>query len=1163
MHCFNSVPGNAMYPLGNDPNTFLLNYRPATVARVSDNYAVLLTRDGGRTFEKLVGDHQSIDVAGYERRPLVSLTHPLFIDENFWVASGGLGIPLNYNGGERSLLVIVVNGAPVEVNGVSTGLRMPDGISADMIWKADARHWIARSEGFAFATRDAGATWTLVGPAPFIREGSTYLLPLAWSGNKAVFYFPQDGNRGFLLERGKPRQEIRWQPTLIDGYLANAFRATFWNGLVVGSVYTEVITSPDTFTWTPLKTDPKATAQLGLYVDRQNRLWAYPDAHYGSNMDPHFKVYRWETGNDAPVVVDFDFGGLAVEHLSSLREDPDGRLRFLAVTKRGGEYFGSHRDVRGTLFCEAGPGVTAGFDPLVTEPLEAVSSGRMITVERMRDGSEYRSRLAIAPSGRMYSISEQALYGGPPDMPEIYFIGRIGVPDPNNNPDDDGAPTAPFAATETSVSAVLARVTNSTGRPPSLQASFNARTGERLASSLLPHSFDVFQTQEVLGHRFFMTGVETFFADRLVPTGVERVPPPSFSRSMVMNGRYGALVTGMNLHEFFPRTQQYTQRFDPTKGAVPGDGFCIADPLPEGCISHNGTIVSDAEFDADGTLYLLDWMNGRVLALAPQATEFVEVARGFVAPVDLAIRYAGGQPAVLVSDGDVFAFRPEPGKVKVRGADQPPAALARPVLARRDLRDCLEDGQGPCLEDPPGATLELSNAPACLTGRGLGSAQGRVFAGTVEARVTEWSDTRACFLLEGEAPDGLLRLITAEGTMANRIAFSTPAVLTGWEIPERVTPRTVLRVRGRNLANATVTGGTLVERGEGFVDVRVPTPGPAFVTVSKGGRNLGMRAANVVPEVLHSCRVGRDDLCELQGIGFGPGSTVASALETLGYKATVSGQAARLTHWDTLRVRLRLPAGLATGVHPLVLEHPQGYRVETTVEIRSAAPEVLIADQPAPAALRFGHSRPVRTDSGVLVPADAWSFGTVNGVRTPLQFDTVYVKPGTSRRDGFPPIHDGPVERSGFRGTLAVEKPLHLVATPGGFLAAGQKELRPDVMMLLRLHTGSTQRESLELPVANFTQVGGAGMVGQRLVLVLSSTSSQLSTLVEVVLGADALTQGRSVTVSYSAIGDVVTSPVPTIGAWVSPAGVYLGSCRRPDKGASLRFVPVTSNPDG
>jgi hypothetical protein len=116
---------------------------------------------------------------------------------------------------------------------------------------------------------------------------------------------------------------------------------------------------------------------------------------------------------------------------------PDGRLRFLAATRGVNDFIGTFRDARGYVLCEAGPNLTVEFEPVMVEPLEAVRTGRMITVARVQDGSGVQDRIAVSPSGRIYATSHQALRGGPPDMPPIYSIGL----DPTQpTPPDSGLP---------------------------------------------------------------------------------------------------------------------------------------------------------------------------------------------------------------------------------------------------------------------------------------------------------------------------------------------------------------------------------------------------------------------------------------------------------------------------------------------------------------------------------------------------------------------------------------------------------------------------------------------------------------------------------------------------------------------------------------------------
>lgn len=1159
-HCFSSAAVTRLLPLGEDPNAFLMHFQP-TNGPSSSKIAALRTKDGGHTFDKLVGERRFWAQAGEGLTPMGGVNEPvLFLSEDFYMAGWGSGIRGLGDGTTvpEYWVVLVLDGRAKEAVATMSTLTLADGAKSDMVFKGDAQRWMARGGGFLYATRNAGRSWERVGPAPFIQPEqaiNAFFLPVAVSANRNVHVIPNDGNRAYLSTPGAAPKPLTLPgtpygrsstPTILD------VSGAFWDGKLAmatlsgGVDSAEVFLSEDLTNWTKLELDKNGPLMLRLAVDRQNRLWAYP-----RQLSPgqRFLIYRWEPGETKPKVIDLE-AGVGMSAMDSFSALSDGRFRFLGTPD-----VGLSRYTQPWAICEAGPGVTAGFDTLATEGLEALDSGRVIRVERLQVGSARTDRMAFSPSGKVYATAYQSLLVGPPDVPFLYASGTA---------HEDGIPYAPFDATEKDVWVTLAKVLALNSPPYDNLVRFDATSRARTSTLRLPKPLDVFQVREAAGRKLYHVEKGTFFADRLRPE-VNDEPPPQYPREMVVSGRHGALIDRLDYYRMESKQSQWALRFDPRKEAMPSLASCTESPRPPGCIDVTGTMPADAEFDEDGTLYLLDYAYGRVLALAPEASAFVEVARGFATPSDLVLRKVGGKLAVFVYDGDVYAFRPEPGVVKVRGAGEP-VSLEKAVYGKRDVRGCLS-GE-PCLDEPPDSVVEAAPS-ACVTGRDLGDAPGTVKVGAVAAQVDSWSATRVCFQLGQGSVDGQLRLVTADGRAANRVSVRAPVRISRWEVPEVLPFDGSFRVVGQNLANVTVQNATVLSRGDDSL-VLAPSGsgGERLVFLSQGQTPLQSRLVRSVPRMAYGCRVGAGELCELLGVGLGNGTDVASALAEQGYTATVGGQPATLTRWNEERISLILPAGLAPGVHPVALHSPWVGDITTELEVLALSPEVLVTDGPTPGALRPAHGRPVRTGEHLLVPVDGWGYGTQGGIRTPLQLNTLFAVVGSGRKDGVPPGHNQPVQWMGGLGKAGAS--LQAVETEDGVVQVTLRSDSNSVAEVARLRPSTSSATgwsytllgSLSLPFGSSVQVAGAGRVAGRLVAVLSSSLENRSTLFDVVAGPSTATVASSTDVAWSPL--VGQGPSPTFsGVYVTPQGVYLSTCRRPGQGATLRFVPVTVGGNG
>ncbi|WP_224241471.1 hypothetical protein [Hyalangium gracile] len=1154
-HCFSSAAISSLFPLGEDPDTFLMHFQP-TNGPSSSKVAALLTRDGGRTFEKLVHE-DVVDTSGEGSRPVGGIFQPpvLMLSDDFYLAGSIAGVRGLSDGTSipEYSMELVLDGRPLRTVADKLTLTLADGARSDLVYKGDARRWVARGGGFLYATRDAGRNWQRIAPANLLQPESRANLgfvPLAATADRAVHVITNDGNRAYYSTPGATPQPLDL-PGVKEARLLHVTGA-FWGGklaisaLISPTEYSEVLVTEDMQTWTKLEVAKDGPLMLQLHVDRQDRLWAYP-----LQLSPgqRFLIYRWDPGQTRPKIIDLD-AGVAMSAMNSFSALADGRFRFLGTPDTGLSRYTQPR-----VICEAGPGVTPRFETMDIESLDALDTGRIIRVERLQVGSAGTDRMAFSPAGKVYATGYQSLLRGPPDMPFLYESGLA---------HEDGIPFAPFDATETGVWVTFSKALALNSPPYDNLVKFDTQRGARATSQRLPiKATDIFQVREARGRKLYHVQEGTFFADRLKPEFNEE-PPPKYPREMVVSGRHGALIDRLDYYRLQSKKSQWALRFDPLKGAMPSLESCTLSPRPAGCIDVTGTLPADAEFGGDGTLYLLDYNYGRVLALPPEANAFVEVARGFATPSDLVIREVGGKEALFVYDGDVYAFRPELGVVKVRGAGEP-TSMEKAVYGKRDARDCMSGH--PCLDEPPQGVLDVT-ASACATGRDLGDTPGTVKVGAVTAQVESWSATRVCFRPGEKSVDGLLRVVTADGRYSNRIAVRLPMRIDRWEVPASMPIDGTFRIVGHNLSSLSAQFARIVARGETALVLAPIVGGENPVILSRDGTALEIRSVMAVPRMAHGCRVGANELCELLGAGLGDGGTGVDHLASIGFRATVGGRPATITRWSDERVSLFLPAGITPGVHPVVLHSPRSGvgDITTELEVLAVAPEILVTDGPTPGALRYYHSRPVRTGDQVLVPVDRWAYGTQAGIPTPLQLDTLLAVVGTWRRDGFPPGHAQPVRSVGGAGKGG--SGLHVVETNDGVV---QVTMQGSSVYVADIHRhrlptsapetwSSVKLGELGLPFGSNVQVAGAGLVAGRLVAVLSNLLDNRSTLFDVEVGPSTATVASSTQVAFSPI---FRQPLMVSGVHVAPQGVYLGNCRLPGAGATLHFVPVTVGSGG
>lgn len=1175
VQCHNSVPSSGFRVFPGEPDLWIADVRGEGLTR-----AALLTADRGRTFQHIPVDYSDSMSGAFENSFYTAdpERHYLF-SRDFWATQAIAGWTINFNvpidpQGNLLWLGVVVRGEGKLLESVGSSAVMTDGTRATRVWKATANEWIFRAGPWLHATRDAGRTTQRIGAAWLTHiAGSGDVLAQTTLGDTIFSVSRGDVGVFFRSERGQPPERMVDLPLGgKDSDVAphSGQRLLAWGERLVLTAPGELWVSEDTHRWTRLTLGAGEKNSFDPVVDAEGNLWAFPNN--GESLP--FRVYRFAPGASTPVLMELDGAGAPLSFVRTPNLLPDGRLAFL-----GG--IGPTRELRGTLFCELGPGVTAGFDRVAQEPLDGVRSGRMIVAARFQDVSHVNDKLAVAPSGQLYAsqAGRGALRAHAPGTEPIWDneAEYMGVA----NPEWGLIPGAVFGATDRGVSAMLHSPSSLTVDPPKTnRRTFEAATGQTLARAPLGPYRAVFALDELMGHELHRTSRGTFLGEYLAPVPPLLAPISSFSNRMVTSGAFGFVVSNLDFEFPLPRPgPHWVQRFDPVSERVPHEDACKLVPTPAGCIAQPPRLAPiAARVDGAGNLFLLDVTMGSVwmLPVGADATGWAEVAGGFVMPSDLQLFGVGAQSAVLVFDGDVFAFLPEPGRKKLRGGDAPVAPRGAFAVALRDRRDCVNGG--PCitlqLEGDGTPLLDFGDGTrsGCLDGTGFGAAPGRLFANGVEATIDSWADTRVCGRVSGELVDGLALLVHADGTESNRTPFTARSTLDAVDLPAELFPDTRLRARGKNLRAVKLPGLRLLSATDDELTFTPGAPaGTRLVLGMKGSRPVGVAIPfTVKPRLQHSCRSGPADLCTVMGVGLGAGDVDPAQLISLGFLATIAGQSAVLVGWSDNAVTMRWPAGLAPGVHPLVLTHPAGYSATAQVELVPAvsAPQV-VADKAILSDLISGLTpRPLRTSRGLLVPVlKTDTLVASDGTLVPGSQQPFYASLGVSAPTPTTPHQVEYARLRDFGAALDGYSGIHLVEHGGALYAVGlvpgvPAGTAPTRARVVRLDPSPAVLGELTGPGALGIHVAGARVINGRLAVALSTIRADAGMhrtwLYDVVPGATSLTVSAPTAVNLSLGFSTISRDPLARGLDFGANGVWFSSCRNPLQPAEVHYLPIT-----
>lgn len=1046
VHCWNSIPLQNFTRSASAPDELVGSYWGSFGDQQTEAQGLMVSHDRGRTFERVV-----VRVATPQGETLTASyagPNAYFESADFWAseAQTALGSGEVDEIGALKQMTISLHGVArfVQLNRVTQTIG---GVAITHLWKASAQDWFARSANdWIYASRDGGQTLKRLGPARVTRFGNAILY--ARHGHKdSIFYEDASENGQWYRRDGSgairhltENTDYPKHPTPHQLSSSNGIFGSWGDRLVYTDRFRVWVSDDEGASWTKLSTaEVTGPGALNVIDDpTTGALWAYPDFGGIGAAPRRFFSYRWERGQTTPTVIDFDWGDLPADSIVTPSFASDGQLLFLT-------YRGAHRDFRTYALCEAGPATTQTLlEPVVVEPWEAAASDRVVLVARFTDGSTSAMRMAVSPARKLYAETPGKVFAHPFDAPPLYTAPGFDQFN-NGHPDAGIFPRALFDATETSVSAVLFAETELIVQPLTLKVSFDARDGTQLSRVAVGKSEEIYEVFSTGGFSFDHAKTGLYYADYRAPRADDpfALEFPTFSTSMVLNGKYGALVSDLN-GRFSPdqKSPAFVMRFDPTQGRVPDSSGCSpADGgMPANCLPAPEMGPTSAQLDPAGNLFVLDGRAGRVLYLpagGSTISDWKVLAKGFATPTDLQLRALGDQTLVLVYDGDVFAFTADPTRTKVRGEGAPTRGRTRADYRAREGHGCLEDG--PCLTVPDQAPF-VAAAEVCVNGVRLGSS-GHVFLGAKESTVTRWTDSSVCFTGPTDLSDDQLQLVREDGVGSNPMSFTAPAMITNIDVPNPLLVDSLIRVTGKNLAGATATDAVFATRTDNLLELRLGTPGTHLMTISKGTPLMG-RTLVALPHVLTSCQTAAGQSCSITGVGLG--------VQDFGSTVTVDGMPVEILAWSNFEVRFRWPRNASVGTHAVHMVAQGGFSFDVMAEVTPLEIRTLVKGAPQPASLSWGMPRPVQTSIGLLASVADWD--RLNGTPKTFYEYTADVDYGKRATDG----GIAPDAVSGLTGFVKKDQPTTVAEFNGELFSAGLAADRGDEIVLSRMQPPSS-----------------------------------------------------------------------------------------------------------
>lgn len=653
----------------------------------------------------------------------------------------------------------------------------PFGASAEAVFRLDEQRLVALARGLLFGSVDGGATFTRTSRfSTWATEGTVPGLPsveiVRWAGER------DDGTGlavltpvgiGFTRDGGVTFEIIA------EGFVHRAWLDPLGRAIVLGAGSSAIglsLYERRDGQWSRVR-----RIQTGGR-DLSEILHFEPDGSFLARLDdrdgaPSPSLTRFvERGDDyvlQDVVVDAGDGlTLGFEQVWSA----GAQTRVLAR--------GSGTTVYRRFLCESGPGVTPSPLPLAGVP-DDLAPGEMAVVAHRGYSSAAWDRMAFDAKGHVYVASSRGLWAGPPGSRPILDASGRGTEDWRPFPGQESFPEVSGVAVLPDGSVAFGLNYFGTGggrRILEIDPVSGAVARWRAFQPFEEGDDKIIGIGVLAGRLFASTAIGTAAIDAGRDTGPGQ-------RYHGLPGRGVAREDGAWFHlpSRTPSAGLHTiGRTSIFSGELPR-GECVD------CPAYPGLIQALAVDDRDN-VYVLDRRLGQVWMRAYEAdgATWQLVASGFHNPADLVSRTDARGLYLAVLDGDIWAFRPDPAHVAVRGlrmrAGGGEAAPAVPTT-RVEGSTC-----SPCITPPTypgrpdeiealGGTLLLEpneEGRFCLEGVGFGEAQGSVWFGEVPvSQLTRWADDTVCGRVELDGLfDGLVVVETAEGSRSNGIPYVAP-----------------------------------------------------------------------------------------------------------------------------------------------------------------------------------------------------------------------------------------------------------------------------------------------------------------------------------------------------------------------------------------------------
>lgn len=1131
LHCWTSAHVWQMHDLGEE---IAISYRPNRHDNVDVSMAflTLLTPDEGKTFERPLGTQNPPSGEVY-RGPLEASTGWFQLPNGYAISQRGIAGVSRLPGPEDPytdfdwLLFMDPDREATDVLATTEAISMGNSDTSIRVWRHDGIT-VADTGVWYYASTDE-TNWEPVGFRQAADDIQAYggLSLVNIDGNTSAVIAEDRGDSGFYLIRpGEQPQPMGIGKTIAFPRVAESIAVVdervillegkrFSNGSGAVSLVVQDLEANELNRW-PWPSFLTNRAKFAASGD--GTIWVLTEVPSFEQDQPGIVMVA--PGQD-PVRLNLNWEAATFDGVPDALGRPDGRVLFSARTKensarRGTRHFGS------TMFCEIGPGVEQGIEPMATKNLyEAPEPGEVIRVARIGAGTSVSDRFSMTPAGTIWATYHGELRNGPPDQPRVV----LDAPAASELPTIEAyTPATLLDYWDTGFVTTMYVPSNLLDPPKTQRLQIDYANPQNSSRSALAFGDEqVYDVQTAFGTQFWTTDEGTFLEeDMTIPDPDDR---RAWGRRLIFGKQHAFTVDDGYTYARGVRGQArpvQMARFDVLNGRVPDIRRCQEEPEPEFCINLDDSDLVAMRVNDEGGLYAVDFRHGRVVYLAPDSETFETVAEGFLSPSDLQLTSREGKEVVLVYDGDIFAFTPTEGRVAKRGF-QNSSSSSQDLVGHSHLSCAGEDT--PCVlwEGFEG----LAPGVNCVPGRNFGA------AGTVEVNGAQveatWSDTSVCVQLDDlPATNALVRITREDGATTRPVPWLAPRAITGFQVPESVTPTTPIAVRGTNLQNGfQISSNAMMSRASDVV-LEFLVPQTMAISIPLNGVNYS-QLIEVLPEIKTSCATSATEICELGVIG----------LPNVPGTVTIGGFEAQVVEWSNPVLRVNWPQGLTPGEHEIQIVVEEGVTTGT-VTLLERSVDVLIARATIPTALTPLLPRPVETP-----------FGWLGGARSYMQFIQRSALYGVNEEGAFSQ------DILGIAGAATIQ-----VVTNGTdtFVLGNDTS----GISLIRVVEGTGESPvDLQLvgkvsgPGANGF-VAGAGYIEDDLILVVKTfenvTISRLNT--------DTL-ETELISELGAAFGWENVSENYFHGAWVRPEGVYLSDCYQTSGINMARFVPLARDEFG